>query len=48
MLTKKLHLGGITIFALNVGEPIFWEKHLAGGLVIYPQYFCFCVSEVFC
>ena len=48
MLTRKLHLGEITIYALNGGEATFWEKHLPGGPMIYPQYFCFCDSEVFC
>ena len=48
MLTRKLHLGEITIYALNEGEATFWEKHLPGGPMIYPQYFCFCDSEVFC
>ena len=31
MLTRKLHLGGITIFALNEGEATFWRNYLLGG-----------------
>ena len=45
MLSRKLHLGEITIFAFNGSEARFWEKHFPAGPVIYCQYFCFVVLK---